>query len=74
MSDHPEQIATPENSINMVGREGPYGTINMGGMFTVLKVREHLTSYADPGWYQPPAGTVAQKASRQDLERDGIKV
>ena len=30
--------------------------------------------YADPGWYQPPAGTVAQKASRQDLERDGIKL
>ncbi len=74
MSDHSEQMATPENSIAMMGRDGPYGTIDMGGMFTVLKVRENLTSYADPGWYQPPAGTVAQKASRQDLERDGIKV
>jgi FtsP/CotA-like multicopper oxidase with cupredoxin domain len=73
MSDHSEQMATPENSIAMKGRDGPYGTIDMGGMFTVLKVRENLTSYADPGWYQPPAGTVAQKASRQDLERDGIK-
>jgi hypothetical protein len=72
MGNH-EQMATPENSIAMMGREGPYGTIDMGGMFTVLKVRENLTSYADPGWYQPPAGTVAQKASRLDLERDGIK-
>jgi hypothetical protein len=74
MSHHEEQMATPENSIAMVGRDGPYSVIDMGGMFTVLKVRENLTSYADPGWYQPPAGTVAQKASRQDLERDGIKL
>jgi hypothetical protein len=45
----------------------------MGGMLTILKVREHLTSYADPGWYQAPPGTVAQAASRQELERDGIE-
>jgi hypothetical protein len=72
MSDHSEQMVTTENSIAMVGRVGPYGNIDMGGMFTILKVRENLASYADPGWYQPPAETVAQKASRQDLERDGI--
>jgi hypothetical protein len=35
-------------------------------------VRENLTSYADPGWYQAPVGTVVQVASKQDLERDGI--
>jgi hypothetical protein len=46
----------------------------MGGMLTILKVRENLASYADPGWYQSPAGTLAQVASRQDLERDGITV
>jgi len=74
MSNHAKQMAMPENSIAMMGGNGPYGSIDMGGMLTVLKVRENLTSYADPGWYQPPAGTVAQKASRQDLERDGIKV
>ena len=33
----------------------------MGGMFTVLKVRDGLTGYADPGWYRHPAGTVARK-------------
>jgi hypothetical protein len=33
----------------------------MGGMFTVLKVREGLASYdEDPGWYQHPPGTVAE--------------
>ena len=72
------QMAThtgiPENSIPMVGAQGPYDYITMGGMFTILKVRENLTSYADPGWYQPPPGTVAQTASKQELKRDGIEV
>jgi hypothetical protein len=33
----------------------------MGGMFSVVKVREGLArdDYRDPGWYQHPAGTVA---------------
>jgi len=57
----------------MMGGNGPHGLIDMGGMLTVLKVREHLTSHADPGWYQAPRGTVAQAASKLDLERDGIK-
>lgn len=84
-SDHPKQMATeemrshsgkmalPENSIVMMGGKGAYGTIDMGGMLTVLKVREGLTNYADPGWYQAPRGTVAQPASAQDLARDEIK-
>jgi hypothetical protein len=33
----------------------------MGGMFTIVKVRAGITSYADPGWYQAPAGTRARK-------------
>jgi hypothetical protein len=33
----------------------------MGGMFTVVKIREGITSYEDPGWYDHPAGTVAWK-------------
>ncbi len=35
--------------------------IEMGGMFTILKVREGITSYEDPGWYHHPEGTLAQK-------------
>ena len=33
----------------------------MGGMFTVVKVREGLArnDYKDPGWYKQPPGTVA---------------
>ena len=49
--------------------------ISMGGMFTILKVRDRLASYdQDPGWYQHPPGTVALKASAEDLARDGIDV
>lgn len=33
------------------GSPGPFGTIEMGGMFTIFKVREGITSYEDPGWY-----------------------
>jgi hypothetical protein len=44
----------------MTGR-GPFGNIEMGGMLTVIKVREGITSYEDPGWYDHPPGTVAWK-------------
>lgn len=39
---------------------GPFGVIQMGGMFTLLKVREKLDSDSDPGWYAHPEGTVAE--------------
>jgi len=67
-------MAMPQNSIPMMGGPGPYGEIDMGGMLTVLKVRENLTSYADPGWYQPPPGTVAEAATQEELNQDGIEV
>lgn len=69
------KMPVPKNSIPMSGGAAPYGTVTMGGMFTILKVREDLASYdVDPGWYQPPAGTVADVAAPADLARDGIKV
>ena len=31
----------------------------MGGMFTMVKVRDHITpgDFSDPGWYDTPDGT-----------------
>ncbi|MBI2557531.1 MAG: multicopper oxidase domain-containing protein, partial [Planctomycetes bacterium] len=49
----------PKNTLPMMTGKGPFGPIEMGGMFTVLKVREGITCYDDPGWYQHPEGTVA---------------
>jgi manganese oxidase len=71
-----EVMPMPPNSIPMKGAVGPFGDyISMGGMFTIVKVRDHLASYdKDPGWYQHPRGTVALKASAADLARDGIDV
>jgi FtsP/CotA-like multicopper oxidase with cupredoxin domain len=65
-------MGSPANSIPMVGGDGPYGYITMGGMFTIFKVRENLKNYADSGTYTPPAGTLAQVASTDELRRDGI--
>ena len=56
----------------MLGGRGKYDTITMGGMFTILKVRDTLASYADPGWYDAPPGTLAQAATSSELARDGI--
>jgi hypothetical protein len=67
-------MKVPRNSIPMVGGRGPFDYITMGGMFTVLKVREGITNYDDPGWYQHPPGTVANLASADDLRRDDIDV
>jgi hypothetical protein len=67
-------MPTPPNSIPMVGAKGPFGVIDMGGMFTILKIREDLTTYDDPGWYAHPPGTVAEPATPEQLKRDGIDV
>ena len=73
MGDHATMgMPVPRNSIPMLGTAGPKGYIDMGGMFTVLKVRERVTGQADPGWYQDPPGTVARQATAEELRRDGI--
>lgn len=65
-------MAFPPNSAPMIGGPGKYDYITMGGMFTILKVRPQLASYADPGWYETPPGTRATSAVDEALRRDGI--
>jgi FtsP/CotA-like multicopper oxidase with cupredoxin domain len=66
------QMEQPKNSISMVGGKGPHGTIDMGGMFTMIKIRERLTGDADPGWYDAPKASIAGEATADELARDGI--
>lgn len=54
-------MGRPKNTLPMMTGQGPFGDIEMGGMFTVLKVRDGISSYEDPGWYKHPEGTVARK-------------
>ncbi len=63
----------PENSIPMVGARGKYDYITMGGMFTILKVRNQLKDYSDPGWYEAPKGTISMLASEEELRNNNIK-
>ena len=67
-------MKVPDNSIPMVGAKGPHDYITMGGMFTIVKVRDELDSYDDPGWYENPPGTQADLAQADELRRDGVKL
>jgi FtsP/CotA-like multicopper oxidase with cupredoxin domain len=55
------EMPAPDNTLPMMTGWGPFGPIEMGGMFTVVKVRDGLAKddYADPGWFEHPSGTVA---------------
>ena len=64
----------PDNTLPMMGGAGPYGSIEMGGMFTVVKIRPDLApgDYRDPGWYQPPRNrspTSGQASLRPSTRR-----
>jgi hypothetical protein len=75
MGGHGEMgMAVPKNSVPMKGQMGPFGYTGMGGMFTLVKVRDELAGYGDPGWYKHPEGTVSRLATAAELKRDGIKV
>jgi FtsP/CotA-like multicopper oxidase with cupredoxin domain len=55
------EMPLPDNSAPMMGGAGPFGSLEMGGMFSVVKVRANQKAgdYSDPGWYKHPAGTNA---------------
>ncbi len=55
------EMAMPDNTLPMMTGFGQFGPIEMGGMFTVMKVREGLgaNDYGDPGPYKNPPGTIA---------------
>ena len=55
------QMPLPDNTLPMMSGEGPFGPIGMGGMLSLIKIRNGLArnDYKDPGWYKHPQGTVA---------------
>jgi FtsP/CotA-like multicopper oxidase with cupredoxin domain len=68
----------PENTLPMMSGKGQFGAIEMGGMFTTVKVREGLArnDYKDPGTYKHPKGTVAREVVNDlpPVERSGMTV
>ena len=65
--DHTDSghMTGPPNTLPMMMGKGPFGNIEMGGMFTVVKVRDGLAAgdFRDPGWYRHPEGEVARRVS-----------
>ena len=61
------EMPLPDNTLPMMTGQGPFGPIEMGGMFTVVKVREGLArgDYKDPGWYKHPAGHGRLRVDRR---------
>lgn len=60
------KMPIPTN-LSPIGNPGPFGVIELGGMFTVFKVRDNLTNYIDPGWYQHPSGTTAESVDIENV-------
>ncbi|MBA3695943.1 MAG: copper oxidase [Methylotenera sp.] len=56
-------VQLPENTLPMMTGTGQYGAIDMGGMFTTVKVRVGLArnDYSDPGPYKHPPGSLAKE-------------
>jgi FtsP/CotA-like multicopper oxidase with cupredoxin domain len=62
MADMTEmEMPLPDNTEKMMGGHGPFGSVEMGGMFSVVKVRpdQKRGDYSDPGWFKHPPGTNA---------------
>lgn len=55
------EMPLPDNTLPMMTGSGPFGPVEMGGMFTTVKVRKDQKrgDYKDPGWYAHPAGSNA---------------
>jgi hypothetical protein len=65
MVDHSAHMQGPPNTLPMMGGEGQFGPVGMGGMFTIVKVRDNLTSYENPPEYNHPKGTVADSINEE---------
>jgi FtsP/CotA-like multicopper oxidase with cupredoxin domain len=66
------RMPIPENSLPMRGTKGPFSYIDMGGMFTVLKVRDNPDTTNPADWYAHPKGTVAGPADPSRMQADGV--
>jgi len=64
----------PANSIPMRGYKGQFGQTVLGSMANVLMVRENLDSYDYPGPYKFPKKTVSYRATKDQMQADGINV
>ncbi len=67
------EMELPPNTLPMMTGFAQFGPVEMGGMFSVVKVRAGLASgdYKDPGWFKHPPGTVAYEYKGGDVPNVG---
>jgi len=65
-------MPVPPNSLPMRGGTGPLGPIDMGGMVTILKVRDDPDTADEAGWYTHPPGSMAAPADPDRMRADGV--
>ncbi len=63
------EMPLPDNTLPMMTGEGPYGPIEMGGMFTMVQVREGQAKddYRPAAPYVQPQGTQAYEWTGQSM-------
>ena len=61
------EMPLPDNTLPMMTGAGPFGPLEMGGMFTVVKIRDNQApgDYADPGWFPHPTGNPGPRIHRK---------
>jgi manganese oxidase len=62
------EMPLPDNTLPMMTGQGPFGPVGMGGMFSVVKVRDDLArgDFRDPGPYRHPPGTLAREYTGEE--------
>ena len=71
--DEGHSATIPRNSLPMIGGKGPFGYITMSGMVSILKVRDEIDPGVAASWYTHPEGSVAVRATPEQLGEDGIE-
>lgn len=64
----------PENTLPMMAGKGAFGPVGMGGMFSVMKIRDTGTAASYSEWYPNPEGTVAESIDKSKKSSKKSKV
>src|SRR6202163_4378815 len=64
------EMPGPDNTLPMMTGNGPFGPIEMGGMFTTR--RPFARRLQGPGWYEHPRGTVAHEV-KVDVAEEPVR-
>ncbi len=65
------EMPLPDNTAPMMTGDGPFGSVEMGGMFSVVKVRKDQApgDYSNPEWFNHPEGTISHEIEMDDNAR-----